>query len=410
MVRVPSWYRRSRWRGWPRPSRRADECRQAGGLRIPAMPRLTCCRRRRRRFCKKPCAGWWSKELPDAPWRALRSAWRVRRAPRSSITACRTRGSPDSLPMTVMRRTGSRLPCWWSTAGMAPGPQRRSRGKSWRRQRNWDYCREVRQMNVGDFLERWGRALFEAPLAALPQPQEPPELAEIRLDVLDQLQAKTSSGGGRKVFLYDLLRVNLRGVPESSAPVFRGSFFRQYLEHEVKDALRNAGSRYPENLRVAIEVTAGVLPAGEPWLSVEPGQQEPASSRARPPAKLVVRAGSANVSELPIEKGRTHIGRSNDVIRSQGIFRRNDLVFSEDNDVSRSVSREHAHIDYDKTTGECRLFNDRWYKLGSPDCATWIVRDGLSHEVHRNGRGIKLEHGDEIHFGQAVVVFERLAS
>ncbi|HLK47742.1 MAG TPA: FHA domain-containing protein [Bryobacteraceae bacterium] len=265
-------------------------------------------------------------------------------------------------------------------------------------------------MNVGDFLERWGRALFEAPLAALPQPQEPPELAEIRLAVLDQLQAKTSSGGGRKVFLYDLLRVNLRGVPESSAPVFRGSFFRQYLEHEVKDALRNAGSRYPENLRVAIEVTAGVLPAGEPWLSVEPGQQEPASSRARPPAKLVVRAGSANVSELPIEKGRTHIGRSNDVIRSQGIFRRNDLVFSEDNDVSRSVSREHAHIDYDKTTGECRLFNDRWYKLGSPDCATWIVRDGLSHEVHRNGRGIKLEHGDEIHFGQAVVVFERLAS
>lgn len=263
-------------------------------------------------------------------------------------------------------------------------------------------------MNVGDFLERWGRTLFEAPLAALPQPQEPPELAEIRLAVLDQVQAKTASGGGRKVFPYDLLRVDLRGVAENSAPVFRGNFFRQYLEHEVKDALRNAGCRYPENLRVAIQVTAGLLPAGERWVSVEPAQQGPSSSSSRPAAKLVVRAGSANVAELAIEKSRTNIGRSSDVIRSQGIFRRNDLVFNEDSDASRSVSREHAHIDYDKTTGECRLFNDRWYKLGSPDCATWIVRDGLSHEVHRNGRGIKLENGDEIHFGQAVVTFERL--
>src|SRR5690348_1965947 len=265
-------------------------------------------------------------------------------------------------------------------------------------------------MNVGDFLERWGRTLFEAPLAALPQPQEPPELAEIRLAVLDHVQAKTVSGGGRKVFPYDLVRIDLRGAAESSAPIFRGNFFRQYLEHEVKDALRNAGCRYPENLRVAIQVTAGPLPAGDAWLSVQPGQQELLASGSRPAAKLVVRAGTANLAELPIEKSRTNIGRSSEVIRSHGIFRRNDLVFGEDNDVSRSVSREHAHVDYDKTTGEYRLFNDRWYKLGSPDCATWIVRDGLSHEVHRNARGVKLEDGDEIHFGQAVVVFQRLAS
>jgi hypothetical protein len=175
----------------------------------------------------------------------------------------------------------------------------------------------------------------------------------------------------------------------------------------VKDSLRNAGCRYPENLRVTIQVTAGLLKAGDPWLSVEPEQQEPLPSGSRPAAKLVVRAGNANVSELPIEKNRTNIGRSTDVIRSHGIFRRNDLVFSEDSEVNRSVSREHAHILHDKTSGEYRLFNDRWYKLGSPDCATWIVRDGLSHEVHRNSRGIKLEPGDEIHLGQAIVVFEK---
>jgi len=30
----------------------------------------------------------------------------------------------------------------------------------------------------------------------------------------------------------------------------------------------------------------------------------------------------------------------------------------------------------------------------------------MSQEVHRNARGTKLEPGDEIHFGQAIVVFE----
>jgi len=262
-------------------------------------------------------------------------------------------------------------------------------------------------MNVGDFLEKWGRTLFEAPVAAIPQPQEPPELAEIRLAVLDQIRDKSYPSGGRKVFPFDLLRIDLRGVEETGASVFRGSFFRQYLEHEVKDALRNAACRFPENLRVTIHVTPGLLKPGEAWLSVEPGQQEMSQTASRPRARLVVQAGTANVSELPIEKNRTNIGRSGDVIRSQGIFRRNDLVFSEDNEASRSVSREHAHILFDKTTGEYRLFNDRWYTLGSPECATWIVRDGLSHEVHRNGRGVRLEAGDEIHFGQAVVVFEK---
>ena len=49
-----------------------------------------------------------------------------------------------------------------------------------------------------------------------------------------------------------------------------------------------------------------------------------------------------------------------------------------------------------------RLFNDRWYQRGA-ECGTWIVRDGLSREEHRDPRGTKLEAGDEIHFGTAVV-------
>lgn len=65
-------------------------------------------------------------------------------------------------------------------------------------------------MRVGDFLEKWGRTLFEAPLAA--KADEPAELAEIRLAVLDRVKEKSYRSGARKVFPYDLLRVELRGL------------------------------------------------------------------------------------------------------------------------------------------------------------------------------------------------------
>jgi hypothetical protein len=106
-----------------------------------------------------------------------------------------------------------------------------------------------------------------------------------------------------------------------------------------------------------------------------------------------------------LEKPRVNIGRVVDVYRTEGLFRRNDLAFEADTEVNRTVSREHAHIEHDAARGEYRLFNDRWYERGA-ECGTWIVRDGRSQEVHRTPRGTKLQPGDEIHFGRAVVVFE----
>ena len=118
----------------------------------------------------------------------------------------------------------------------------------------------------------------------------------------------------------------------------------------------------------------------------------------------MVKQGTANAQEISLDKPRVQIGRDSDVYRDGGMVRRNDLVFAEDTDVNRSVSREHAHIDYDNTTGEYRLFNDRWYPRGT-DSGTRIVRDGVSIEVHRDSRGSKLEPGDEIHLGRAIVMF-----
>jgi pSer/pThr/pTyr-binding forkhead associated (FHA) protein len=146
---------------------------------------------------------------------------------------------------------------------------------------------------------------------------------------------------------------------------------------------------------------------GEDWLIVETASQDRVDAAAKPVGKLIVREGEANAAEIRMEKARTNIGRVVDVYRAEGLFRRNDLAFEAENEINRSVSREHAHIRYDRAAGEYRLFNDRWYERGvNGGCATWIVRDGMSQEVHRTARGTKLEPGDEIRFGRAVVMFE----
>jgi len=153
-----------------------------------------------------------------------------------------------------------------------------------------------------------------------------------------------------------------------------------------------------------VAARVGLPQKDEPWLIVEAVSLEQAGA-GQPVARLVVREGAANAAELPLDKARINIGRVVDVYREAGLYRRNDLAFAADSEINRSVSREHAHIVHDRVSGEYRLFNDRWYPRGG-DCGTWIVRDGMSHEVQRNARGTRLEPGDEIHLGKAVVVFE----
>ena len=48
-------------------------------------------------------------------------------------------------------------------------------------------------MKMGQFLEKFGRTMFERPLTTSPDPDEPPELAEIRLAVLDQAAWRITS-------------------------------------------------------------------------------------------------------------------------------------------------------------------------------------------------------------------------
>jgi hypothetical protein len=264
-------------------------------------------------------------------------------------------------------------------------------------------------MAISDMVERLGRAVFEAPFGGTRIAKDTPELVEIRLAILAAIKSKSYRAGGRSVVPFDLVRVRLLGVPEQQAAVFRTDFLARYLTEELKSALERSHRRFSDTLHVEVATSPELPEAGKEWINVEIALATPQpaaeNTPARRPAKLVVLNARANRAEIPLTKTRTNIGRIQEVFKTTGPSRKNDLSFTEENDVNRSVSREHAHISYSAKADEYRLFNDRVYK-GEDNCGLWIVRDSLSQPVHRGSRGTLLQSGDEIHLGSAVLRFQ----
>ncbi len=263
-------------------------------------------------------------------------------------------------------------------------------------------------MSLTDLIERLGKTIFEAPFDAALAPKDAPELAEIRLAVLEEILKKGQRVGGRILFPFNLVRIYVRGVSGEESAFLKSEFLKGYFEQEIRKSLARSRYRFPDDLEVEFETAADLPDEKEPWLAVDvesrPGKEEAAAPRRT--ARLVVVRGTATVAEILVSKERTNIGRGAEVYRADGPSRRNDLTFTEEN---RTVSREHAHIVYSRKVGEYRLYNDRWYqhdKKEPGDCGLWIIRDGLSREVARNARGVKLQPGDEIQLGQALVRFQ----
>ncbi|HKW97322.1 MAG TPA: FHA domain-containing protein [Bryobacteraceae bacterium] len=266
-------------------------------------------------------------------------------------------------------------------------------------------------MSLSDLIEKLGKTIFEAPFDRALAPKDIPELAEIRLAVLEEIVNKGQRARGKMLFPYNLVRIHVRGAGDQESAFLKSDFLKSYFEQEIRSGLARLNYRFPEDLEVEFETTPE-LPNGGKWLRVETGsrpKKEPLPLVNRHSARLVVVRGKATAEEISLEKDRTNIGRTVEVYRAQGPSRRNDLAFAEEDEINRTVSREHAHIVYTKKTGEYRLFNDRWYKQDKREpanCGLWIIRGGLSREVARNARGIKLEAGDEIQLGRAIVRFE----
>src|SRR5579875_1689504 len=107
-------------------------------------------------------------------------------------------------------------------------------------------------MPISTAIEKLGRAIFESPFGANRIARDAPELAEIRLAVIDAAKAKSHRAGGQSVFPYNIVRIRLLGIAEEQAAVFQSEFLEKYLAEEVRSSLKRSSFRFPSDLAVEI--------------------------------------------------------------------------------------------------------------------------------------------------------------
>jgi hypothetical protein len=249
-------------------------------------------------------------------------------------------------------------------------------------------------------------------------PAQSDELLLVRRAILEEIEGKIQTiQRGQRLFPYNYLSVKLVSPDPERRALFQAAFAQdRRLENDIRESLEGAGCALPAGFAVDVE-TAGEgskgfeiayaireapsVPAAEPPPVPEP---EPAHTAAPAAARLVLVCGKAAQDSYPIDKQRTNIGRMRELTDSQHrIVRRNDIVFEEGaDDANATVSRAHAHIRFDRPSGQYRICDDE------SEFGTRIFRDGRSIEVPAgNRRGERLCAGDEIYVGRACLRFEQ---
>jgi FHA domain len=234
------------------------------------------------------------------------------------------------------------------------------------------------------------------------RPREPLELVHAILDAIDQEIEPT--GRGMRVFPFNRIEVS---VPAPS-PETRGRLEAVFegdtpLRTRITERLHSAGCS-PTDVVVAIHY---VDCAEANWRApefdlqfarvAEPGLEN--LGRDSKPARIEITAlrGVTERWMYTLAAERIDLGRGAEVRDSRNrLIRTNHVVFAEGSaDVNQTVSRQHAHITYESSTGRFRLHDD-----GSGH-GTEIVREGKTISVPRGPRGVRLQSADEIVLGEA---------
>ncbi len=237
-----------------------------------------------------------------------------------------------------------------------------------------------------------------------PGAREPIELAHA---IVDAVEREIQSGDrGTRVFPFNTMEVSilapsdhtrarLEAILDSNVP----------LRNRITQRLRAAGCDATD-LVVRVNYLAR---AQKNW--ADPQFSIAFSRIAREAAAVAVPEAAPVRMEITVIRGaaerRTYVFTSHRIDLGRGIevrdsgnrlIRTNHVAFSDgSDDLTRSISRQHAHLVYEQRSGRFRLHDD-----GSIH-GTRIIRNGKTLAVPSGGRGGLLQSGDEIDLGEARV-------
>jgi len=240
-------------------------------------------------------------------------------------------------------------------------------------------------------------------------PHQKRELLEVHRAVLDDVAAHVDTlPRGKKAFVHSLLEVRIL-LP---APELRRSYELVFLEadalaRDIRHRLEDQRVELPPQFAVRVEL----VPELPPDVSARGFDVHYASAPLSSPSEEMVEVlftvitGTAQQQELRLKKKRINLGRLAEVTDAeQRLTRQNDVAFRDDAPApNSSVSRAHAHIEFDPDKAVFRLFDDRSAH------GTTVVRNGSVIPVPPGpSKGVALQNGDEIVLGQARLRFDEI--
>ena len=243
------------------------------------------------------------------------------------------------------------------------------------------------------------RNFFDAPLARDAAPLELLEAA------LDELERKAQpSGRGRRVFPYTEVVVRI-AQPGADRDAIDAVFGR--LDVRLRERLGEIRCDVPPRLFTTTAITDDDAP-GVPLLRVEcrrDGAHAPSGQTAAavPQLHLVVVKGQCERSAYAFAGGVIPIGRGAEPGDVFGRIRHNEITFLDEvrDGVTETVARAHARVEFDPVVAAYVVFNE------SSSNPTFIVRRGRSLRLNpRDPRGVRLESGDHLQIGRAVLSVE----
>jgi hypothetical protein len=244
---------------------------------------------------------------------------------------------------------------------------------------------------------QWSRLkeFFDAP----PDADAPP--LEICGAVLNELERRVQPvGGGRRVFPYSRVVVRLAPVNADRAAL-QAAFDR--LGDRLLGRLEELQCEAPKAIElrpVFLKRVPDEWPHGR--LFVIDCERNAELSAPRPAGRslqISVVKGAAAGAVYRCSEPAVNVGRMSEATDVLGRVRCNHVAFQDSVDgVTETVGRAHACFRRDETTGEYRIFDD-----GSHN-GTWIVRRGATIFVPpRDPRGVRVESGDEVRLGRALI-------
>lgn len=254
----------------------------------------------------------------------------------------------------------------------------------------------ARLFDIGRDLQSRLRGFFETSLDA---DATPLELLQASLDELER--RIQPAGRGRRIFPYD--RVVVHVVQPGADPIAVDAVFRQ-LGSRLRDRLEELQCEAPEIIEASVSLVDARGESASPLLSVECSRDErerpaAASGAACPALRITVVKGQCTEAEYVFEEPVIAIGRTPEPTDAFGQVRLNHVAFLEERDgINETVGRAHAKLQFDRESGHYHLFNE-----GSSN-PTSILRAGKMIRVApRDPRGVRVQSGDQLQLGRAVL-------